>query len=126
MSGARERPAATAVQATASAAPSWPTAATMAATTPAGASTRRAVSDNGCGTSVAANPTAQPTHSPTDASVLTGTSALWRASENAGPAVNGRASQQARRIHGKARRMVAGSTGGEIYGQIRRLRPERW
>ena len=36
------------------------------------------MSDNGCGTSVAANPTAQPTHSPTDASVLTSWPLLLR------------------------------------------------
>src|SRR5690348_9916772 len=126
VSGARLMAAATAVHATASAEDVPPVAATTAATTAAGASTRSAVSDSGWATSVAPRPAAQPAHRPIDASVRSGTGAVWSALANAGPAVNGNANHQTRRIHGNARRKIGGSTAGEIYGQIRLLRPERW
>src|SRR5438105_2658400 len=112
VSGASTNAVATAVHATARTDACSPMAAATAATVAAGANTRRAVSDTGWGISVAARPAAHPTHSPTEATVRTGTAAPPRAWASAGPAVNGRAAHQARRIQGKRRRTVGGSTGG--------------
>src|SRR5438270_1174523 len=112
VSGASTNAVATAVHATARTDACSPMAAATAATVAAGANTRRAVSDTGWGINVAARPAAHPTHSPTEATVRTGTAAPPRAWASAGPAVNGRAAHQARRIQGKRRRTVGGSTGG--------------
>src|SRR5438105_10020893 len=118
VSGAMTRAVTTAVQATASAHRCEEAADATVAASAVGASTRRAVRPMGWGTSVAARPTAQPAHSPSDARVRGAWSQPRRPAARLGPAVKGSATHQARRSHGKRRCRADGNTATQATGPL--------
>ena len=101
--GVNDQAAVTRAHTTAKADGAPPAAAARVATITAGASSRKAVRLRGWGTTLAATPTAQPSHSPSEATVRTGSLPVWRASARAGPTVKGRATHNARSSHGRMR-----------------------